>query len=224
MTTPFNRNIKALREREHKTQHQFAEILDIDHQTPGRWERYEIYKPRSKEIIDKIKETFNVTDTDLFGFSDGLYAQIYGLANMKDVRPSESYAPLIGTIAAGDAREVYENPDDWIWIPPEILEYDPDVFYLRVSGDSMDETEFTGDTYAAISPKSEVRNGDIAAVKVNGDEATLKVYKKYDDVIYLEPRSSNPEHKRRIIDSSDPDAPNVRVLGKAVWSYRKPKF
>lgn len=215
------KNIKALRESRGLTQPEFAEIIGVSVTTVWQWEHGQPIRKNNSETICRI---FNITEQDLFGFNDGLYAKIYGLSNMTQAKPSKSFAPLIGDIAAGDAREVFENIDEYIWIPPEILERDPDVFYLRVSGDSMDETEYTDRTYAAISPNTEVRNGDIAAVKVNGDEATLKVYKKFDGVIYLEPRSTNTDHKRRIIDSSDPDAPNVRVLGKAVWPYRKPKF
>ena len=73
--------------------------------------------------------------------------------------------------------------------------------------------------YAYIAPAEEleIHSGDIAAVKVNGDEATVKRVKLYDDLVILEPESTNPEHKRRIIDSNDPDAPYVRLLGRVVW-------
>lgn len=216
-----SKNIKALRESRGLTQPELAEMVGVSVTTVWQWEHGQ---PIRKNNAETMCSVFNVTEQDLFGFNDGLYAKLYGLSNMAQAKPSNSVAPLIGNIAAGDAREVYEYPDDWIWIPPEILERDPDVFYLKVSGDSMNETEYTDETYAAISPNTEVHNGDIAAVKVNGDEATLKVYKNFEGVIHLEPKSTNPEHKRRVIDSTDPDAPYVRVLGKAIWSYRKPKF
>lgn len=70
--------------------------------------------------------------------------------------------------------------------------------------------------YVVPSDKYPVQNGDIAWVKVNGDEATVKRYKFLDGIVILEPESTNPEHRRRVIDANDPDAPEVRVLGKVV--------
>ena len=58
-------------------------------------------------------------------------------------------------------------------------------------------------------------------VFVNGDDATLKrVY--YDgETVRLHPESYDPEYVDRVIDRSDPEAPELRVVGKAV-SYTAP--
>lgn len=211
----FGRNIVALREINDLTQPELSQIIGISVTAISRWESGGI-KPH-QSTIDKICESFGVSERDLFGFSDGLYAKVHGLSSdIIEARPSETFAPLLGDIAAGGPREAIELSGDFIWVPPEVLERDPEAFVLRVRGGSMDQTPFMDGTFAAISPATPVRNGDIAAVKVNGDDATLKVFKKYDGVIYLEPRSHDPQYKRIIIDETDPDAPFVRVLGKAV--------
>ncbi len=224
MTTAFSRNIRAIREANGLSQEQFADKLEVTRATINRWENQDINAPRQNDVASRIIETFGVSETDLFGISEGFYAKTYGLAEMAAAVPSDSFAYVVGNIAAGDPKEAIEFADEKIWCPPEIKEHDPDCFYLRVSGDSMDKTDFQEGTYALISPNTEVRNGDIAAVKVNGDDATLKRYKYVDGVIYLTPESSNPDHRRRIIDETDPDSPYVRVLGKAVWAYRKPSW
>lgn len=223
MTSPFARNIKALRESLDLTQEQFAESLGVTRITIINWENGKISRPQ-QEMVRAIKDIYDVSEQDLFGYADGLYSKLHGMGDMKGAEPSESFAPVVGDIAAGDPSEAFEYSGERLWVPPEILERDPDVFYLKVSGDSMDQTEYADGTYAAISPNSEVRNGDIAAVKVNGDEATLKVYKEVDGVVFLEPRSHNHEYKRIIIDSTDPDAPYTRIIGKAVWPYYPIKF
>ena len=89
---------------------------------------------------------------------------------------------------------------------------------MVVRGDSMNLVLPEG-CYAYIAPSDElaVNSGDIAAVKVNGDEATVKRVRIYDDLVILEPESTNQDHKRRIIDKTDPDAPEVRILGRVVW-------
>lgn len=224
MTTPFGRNVRALRDIKGLSQSQLAQSIGLDRLTINRWETKDVSAPRSPDITERLKETYNLTDRDLFGFGDGLYSKAYGLTNIVKAVPVENYVSVLGNIAAGDPREAIEGLDESLWIPPEITEHDQDVYYVRVCGDSMNLTPYVDGTYAAISPNSPVMNGDIAAVKVNGEDVTLKVYKEHDGALYLEPRSDNPEHKRRIIDSSDPDAPYVRVLGKAVWPYYPPTF
>jgi len=103
-------------------------------------------------------------------------------------------------------------------LPQKVRDRFPDGFFLIIRGDSMNKVLPDG-CYAYIAPydEAEILNGDIAAVKVNGDEATVKHIKMFDGVIILEPDSTNPDHKRRVIDENDPDAPYVRVLGKVVW-------
>lgn len=220
----FRRNIKALRDiNGNLSQQQLADSLGILQGTVSGWEREGKY-PRNDEVLELIYSKYGVTEQDLFGYSDGLYAKHYQIPQMKKAEGSESYAPVLGNIAAGDPKEAIEYTDQKLWIPPEILERDPDTFYLRVTSDSLDQTDFKPDVYAAISPNSEVHNGDIAAVKVNGDDATLKVYFNHNGVIVLEPRSSNPDYRRIVIDSSNPDSVYFRLIGKAVWPYYPPRF
>lgn len=212
----FAKNIKTLRwDILGRKQEEFAADLGVTQSTVSSWERFGVLS-RSEEVVELIKEKYGVTDRDLFGFSDGLYAKTNGLSGIIAAEASETYAPLLGNIAAGDPREAIEFSGDSVWVPPDILERDPGAFVLRVAGDSMNQTPYIDGVFAVISPATPVMNGDVAAVKVNGDDVTLKIYKKFDGVAYLEPRSSNPDYKRIIIDETDPDAPFVRVLGKAV--------
>lgn len=210
------KNIKALRQSLGLTQHQFGERIDVSETTVWKWEHGH---PIRAKNIDEIVKEFNVERHDIMGFSDGIYARKTGLTEVIKATTSNTYAPVLGNVAAGDPREAFEWERDEIWIPPDILERDSDAFYLRVSGDSMDKTPYKDGVYAAISPNAHVNNGDIAAVKVNGDEMTLKVYKYYDGVVYLEPRSTNEDYKRIIIDTTDHDAPEFRLVGKAVWPF-----
>ena len=102
-------------------------------------------------------------------------------------------------------------------IPPIARDH-PNGFFLTVSGDSMDKIMPDG-SLVYFDKDAEVRSGDIVAVTVNGDDATMKRIFFAGDTIVLHPESNNPSHRDRSIDANDPDAPNVRVLGKAVWHY-----
>lgn len=213
-TSAFGRNIKALRESREMTQQQFADCLSTTNITISRWETQGVV-PRDRELIADICSKFAITETDLFGFSDGYYAKVHGLANSLVPETSSTFAPVLGCIAAGEPRQAFEQESEKHWVRPDLLEKHPDGFFLKVSGDSMDKLLPDG-CYAFVAP-CEVANNDIAAVKVNGDEATVKQVKFLDGLIILVPASNNIHHKRRVIDSQDPDAPDVRILGKVVW-------
>lgn len=218
MMTPFARNIKAIREAHGLTQEGLSTALGLNERTAGRWEQKNMPRPRQPEVVELIKEKFGVTDQDLFGYTDGYYSKTHGNDSAIPTYTVDTTAPILGDIAAGDPREAINCDGGALWVPPNFKEADPDVFYLRIASDSLNRHFRVGD-YVLVSPNSEVRNGDIAAVMVNGDDATVKRYKKFDGAIYLEPDSTDPSYKRIIIDETDPDAPMVRVLGKVVWHY-----
>lgn len=208
----FGRNLKAIREDRGLTQTELAERLEITQNTVSAWETRG-KMPKQPSMRDVLCGVLSCSPQDLFGFTDGYYYKRSGL-DQRDAASSESYAPVIGNIAAGEPREAIEQREIH-WIDPEILDAHPDGFFLKVSGDSMDKVLPDG-CFAFVAP-GDVQSGDVAAVKVNGDEATIKRVKIFDGVVILEPESNNPEHRRRVIDESDPDAPAVRILGKVVW-------
>jgi repressor LexA len=222
----FSKNIKAIRESSGKTQQEFADSLDILQGTVSSWESKSTL-PRQKEVMLRICDTYGVTEQDLFGFSDGFYAKSTGLCN-SIAAPSgmTASAPVAGRIAAGDPSEAIEMSGETHELPSSVAEAFPGGFFVIIRGDSMNLVLQEGSyVYIAPADRFPVRNDDIAVVKVNGDDATVKVVKLFDDVVILEPRSTNPEHKRRVIDASDPDSPSVRILGKAVWSdYQITRF
>lgn len=214
----FGRNFKAIREGNSLTQQQIADAIGVTVTTIGAWETRG-KSPKQRSVIDRICELYDVTEQDLFGFSDGFYAKQYGLSGqVAEPVAMTATAPVLGRIAAGDPREALEMSGEEHSLPDTLKAKYPDGFFLVVRGDSMNLVLPDG-CYAFIIPEADrpVTSGDIAAVKVNGDEATVKRVKMVDGVIILEPESSNPAHKRRVIDSEDPDAPYVRMLGKVGW-------
>lgn len=223
----FGRNFKSIRELRGLTQQETADRLGATQNTISGWETRG-KQPRQKGMVDKICDLFDVTEQDLFGFSDGFYAKQTGLAGSVSAPGSgfTATAPVLGAIHAGDPQEAIENTGEEHELPQRLKDRFPTGFFLVVKGDSMNLVLPEG-CYAFIAPNEvlPVKSGDIAAVKVNGDEATIKLVKLFDNVVILEPQSTNPEHKRRVIDESDPDAPDVRLLGKVVWyDYQLVKF
>jgi repressor LexA len=89
--------------------------------------------------------------------------------------------PVLGYIAAGAPILAEEHIIDYMEIPnPD--KYSPDeLFSLVVKGDSMTGSRIYEGDRVVVRIQSEVENGEIAVVNVDGESATLKKVKKYDD-------------------------------------------
>lgn len=146
------------------------------------------------------------------------------LLNISDVKvaiPSATrMLPVFGSISAGTPREALTQSDVMHETPERLYLEHERAFWLTVSGNSMNRL-FPDGSLVLIDPDAEVRNGDVAVVFVNGDDATLKRVYFEGGSIRLHPESYDVEYHDRVISSSDPDAPEVRVIGKAV-SYTAP--
>jgi len=100
--------------------------------------------------------------------------------------------PLLGTIAAGEPIEVFENKET-IEVPKSQLSKSGEHFALRVSGDSMiNEGIFDGST-VIIRKQPDAENGETVVALINGNEVTLKKIYKEKDGFRLQP--ANPALK-----------------------------
>lgn len=213
--TAFARNIKALREDSGLTQVELGKKLETESMTISRWERSEIVRPHPK-TVEQLCEYFGVTSGDLLS-ENGYYAKTRGMSTIAP-RPATGSLPIIGAAHAGDPCPAYELDGGTLDCPEEYCR--EGNFFIRINGDSMDRQLVDG-TYALIDVHAQVNSGDIALVKVNGDDATVKRVKFMDGIAVLEPDSSNPDHRRRMIDSSNPESPEVRILGKVVYAVTR---
>lgn len=207
-------NLRTLREREDLTQTQLAEIVGSTRAAVSRWESGEV-QPRAK-YLGALADRFNLQMDDLVSEDHGLAAQSRG--DVRRPMPSPTVAPLIGAIAAGEPIEAVQQQAEQAWVDPEVQARYPDGFYLVVHGDSMNRVLPDG-AFAYINPCDFARNGVIMAVNVNGDDATIKRVFTAGESLVLKPESTNPKHRDRLIDSTDPDAPRVRIVGEVVWYY-----
>ena len=171
--------------------------------------RYEsgVNEPKA-EILKRLSKALGVTISYLLGVDDD--------PRIVRAAPSQSVLiPVVGRVAAGEPREAIEQHDCFYPWPAELLDGGAEYAWVQASGNSMDR-DFPDKAMVLIKKGVEVRNGDIAAVYVNGDDITIKQIFFEDDVIRLHPRSHDPEYRDRIIDKNSPDAPEVRFFGRAV--------
>lgn len=91
--------------------------------------------------------------------------------------------PIVSTIVAGMPADAYEDPLGYEEISFELAKTG-DFVCLKVKGDSMSPIIQEGDL-VIVRQQNDVESGDIAVVRINGDEATLKKVQKSPDGITL---------------------------------------
>jgi repressor LexA len=117
--------------------------------------------------------------------------------------------PVVGHIAAGSPISAEEHVDDILKLPRELTGRG-NVFGLRVRGESMIDAAICDGDIVVVRQQSEAHSGQIVAAMIDG-EATVKVYRRRDGHVYLEPR--NPDYE--VIDGD-----NAVVLGTIVSVLR----
>lgn len=117
--------------------------------------------------------------------------------------------PLVGAIACGDPITAEENIEDYVDVP-EDAHCD---FCLRCKGDSMIDAGIHDGDIVYIHIQPEVENGQIAAVRIDG-EATLKrvFWDKQQQILQLNPCNSSMSP----MIFTGPVLDTVHIEGKAV--------
>ncbi|GGV36598.1 LexA repressor [Actinomadura cremea] len=132
------------------------------------------------------------------------------LGGAPDRGPEEAVTvPVVGHIAAGTPITAEEHVDDTLALPRELTGRGT-VFGLRVRGDSMVDAAICDGDIVVVRQQPEAHSGQIVAAMLDG-EATVKVYRRRDGRVLLEPR--NPAY-----DVIDGDA--AVVLGVVVSVLR----
>lgn len=166
----------------------------------------------SLTVMNKLATGMGITLDELLAACDDMDVN---LSDKDTITPSNIIPmpamrkiPLVGTIACGTPILAEQNIECDVDIP----EYIHADFALRCKGDSMINARIYDGDIVYIRSQPEVENGEIAAVLVDNDEATLKRVYIYDDHITLE--AENPQYRPKSY--WEADMRTVRILGKAV--------
>jgi repressor LexA len=127
----------------------------------------------------------------------------------------ETSLPILGVIRAGIpilAREEIEG-----YASADVSEPERH-FFLRVSGDSMINAGIRDGDLVLIRQQDTAENGQIAACMVNGEDATLKRFRRQGDLVILQPE--NPAYEPCVIHVREFEAGYARIVGVAVKLVR----
>jgi repressor LexA len=117
--------------------------------------------------------------------------------------------PLVGRVAAGLPLLAAENLEGYLVLPQDLFS-GPQLFMLRVQGESMIEAGIYDGDYVIVNQQESANDGDII-VALLGDEATVKRLFRREGYVELRPENSTMEPIR---------ATDVAVLGKVVGVVR----
>lgn len=177
-----------------------ADRLGYSPATVYRWERGDIEK-MPMDILEPLAAVLATTPAYLMGWDDD------ALPSNVLPFPGAHMLPRIGRIACGDPITAEENIEGYDPVP-NFVHAD---YTLVCKGDSMTGARIYDGDIVCIKQGAEVRSGDIAAVLVDGDEATLKRVRFQEDGVVLWPE--NPAYAPMAFLGAD--AQRVRIIGKA---------
>lgn len=161
--------IRSRREALGMTQTELADALSTTKQNIYKYENG-ITSNIPSDKIEAMAEILKTTPAYLMGWEEEtvLPPNIEPLGSMQKI-------PLVGQIACGTPILAEQNIEDYVDLPGHIRA----DFALTCKGESMIGAGIRTGDIVYIRKQEEVENGQIAAVMVGGDEATLKrVYTK----------------------------------------------
>ena len=120
--------------------------------------------------------------------------------------------PVYGHVAAGIPLEMIEDIIDTEEIP-ENMAHSGSFFGIKIVGDSMEPKISNGDI-VIVRQQDDAESDDIVIACVNGNEATCKRLRKYEDGISL--ISTNPVYPPMYFSNKEILEKPVRIIGKVV--------
>ena len=193
--------IKYYRKKLGLTQEELGNYVGVQKSAIAKYENGRIENLK-RTTIEKLSELFGILPSELLGIS----ATNNVMSNTTSV---------IGVVPAGTPLEAIEDIIGEIEYPSRFA--NKEVFALQIKGDSMNKVLPDG-CIGLFEKTSTLENGEIGAIMVNGDDATVKKFYRLTDSYVLEPVSFNPEHHPLII--KDGTVP-VRAIGRLIWYCSK---
>jgi repressor LexA len=129
------------------------------------------------------------------------------------IETSSIELPVMGRIAAGTPIEAIQQVSHNIAVPSSMLASRGRHYALEVKGDSMILAGINNGDIVVIQEQSTAENGEIVVALVEGQEATLKTFRRRGSTIALE--AANPAYETRLYQDHQ-----VRVQGKLVGLIR----
>jgi len=182
---------------------QIADMLNVKEATVQRYESGEIKNLKHDTIVN-LANILRCSPAYLMGWET--HSDQVGTP----YNPIIHKIPILGYISAGLPLYADEHIEGYTY-----TEHNggAEYFALRVKGDSMSAAQINDGNIIIVRKQECVENGEIAVVRVNNDNATVKRFRQDGNVVQLIPQSFNPEHNIQFYDLKDTA---IDVIGKVV--------
>lgn len=197
--------IKELRKKKNLTMKQLGEKLNLAESTISL---YESNKREPDSItIAKLAMLFDVSVDYLLGVDE--FINEFGEEQFN----RQTKIAVLGTIRAGIPASTIEDILDYEEITEEMARHGKH-FALKIKGNSM-FPNLIEDDVVIFRECEDAESGDVCAVLVNGDEATVKKIKKTEQGLYLIPFNTT-DFEPMFYTNEDIETKPVKIIGKAV--------
>ena len=197
MSTTMDEIMERIKERRTQLGLSYQDLSDLTGMSKSTLQRYETggIKNIPLDKLQVLATALQVTPEFIMGWD-------------------EKYRRLLhSSVAAGEPILMSDVTD-------EVTSYDDDDhIFIRAKGDSMYPTIQDGDT-VVVEFTYDIRRQDVALVKVNGDEATIKHIQKVDDGIMLIGDNARAYSPQFYSNEQIEELP-VEVVGKVVEIRRR---
>lgn len=171
----------------------------------------------SLETIRSISAVIGADFNDVIAVLDGDQQVSLSYPKARQAPPADNLfplermrqIPLVGQIACGTPILAEQNIESYIDLPQHIHA----DYALSCRGDSMIGAGIRDGDVVYIRQQPEVENGEIAAVMVDGDEATLKRF--YFDGLTVQLVAENPKFPPMVFTGDEIEA-RVKIIGRAI--------
>lgn len=149
------------------------------------------YSPSLSEIAKFLKKSISTAQHYVEELQNkGYLRKEENIARgISPINQKSNKIPLLGYIAAGQPVEPLEDPEP-ISVPKTMLSSPGQYYALRIKGDSMVEDGICSGDIVVIKHQLTAESGE-TVVAITEKGATLKIFRKRDGKIFLEPRNRN---------------------------------
>lgn len=206
------KRLKTLRKiNHHMTQSEVAKQLGIALTTYASYEQG--YRQPDPDMLTRLANLFNTSVDYILGNSDSKNAT----GNQQDLVIADDYIKVYGEIHAGAASWAEQNIIGKVPTTKEqVMRYGrKNLFGLKIVGESMNRRLLPG--YTAVFCKDQrPEPGDIVAVLIDHEDATVKVYQETSLAVMFAPASYDPTFKPYVFRKDEPQ--DFEILGVYLFS------
>ncbi len=196
--------MKQLRKLRNLTQGEVADAIGV---TRTAYTNYENGKRNPRlETLRRLAYFFDVPIPYLLGESTS-----------ENPFTKRNKIPLLGSVPAGIPIEAIEDVEDYIDVYPRFVKHG-ELFALRVQGDSMEPEVRSGDI-VIVEKQDFINSGDIAVIRINGEDVTVKRVKVNGNGLMLIP--SNPAYDPLFFTPDQIAELPITIIGKVIEVRRR---